>query len=370
MSILSNVELKSIEIGTIKISFDSKKIKFKQESYTSILQKYNNFCYTNLEIPKETKEDWDVVPNKESLPVNVPESIVVHIENKTYEKKESKLPKIKDRIYMLKIEGRLLPQLEGKRALKIKDSMKNNMKLNNFQAMCESKEETNVAISDEKEQDAIETSVSEKIKITKNESANAKIKKYSDISENNSDDNKNTPLMMKAKPVADIIKEAKIATDKFKLMNDESQSPIAIPPTVIEEHVAIPVTDDNEKKSKIKNIVSSEQLKEYMEKAEQLKADLDRARKNAEIAKADAEKAKEKAVAEKKEAEAAQERLIETIEKLEKHNQELEKEKFAREEEARKYSEQSQEYIAQEKEYSTMQEEYKNTINEMLAVIG
>lgn len=370
MSILSNVELKNIELGTIKISFDSKKIKFKQESYASILRKYNNFCYTNLEIPKEAKEDWDVVPNKESLPVNVPESIVVHIENKTYEKKESKLTRIKDRIYMLKIEGRLLPQLEGKRALKIKDSMKNNMRLNNFQAMCESKEESDAVILNEKEQENIDGSIPEKVKITKNESANAKIKKYSDTSENNNDDKKNIPLMMKAKPVADIIKEAKVATNKFKLISDENQNTVAIPPTVIEKHVAVPVTNDTEKKSKIENRVSTEQLKEYMEKAEQLKADLDRARKNVEIAKADAEKAKEKAVAEKKEAEAVQEKLIETIEKLEKHNQELEKEKFAREEEARKYSEQSQEYIAQEKEYSTMQEEYKNTINEMLAVIG
>ena len=44
MSILSNVELLSVELGTIKLSSDSKKIKFKQESYSNIIKKCILLC--------------------------------------------------------------------------------------------------------------------------------------------------------------------------------------------------------------------------------------------------------------------------------------------------------------------------------------
>ena len=57
MSILSNAELLSVELGTIKLSSDSKKIKFKQESYSNIIRKYIDFCKNVEEIYSKAKKD-------------------------------------------------------------------------------------------------------------------------------------------------------------------------------------------------------------------------------------------------------------------------------------------------------------------------
>lgn len=365
MSILSNAELLSVELGTIKLSSDPKKIKFKQESYSNIIKKYTDFC-KNAVIPNENPETNEM-PNQENIqPISMPESIVVHIENKDYEKLECQHARLKNRIFILKVEGRLLPQLVGKRALKIKDNMKQNMLLNNA-ISCNTDIDTPKV-----EEHKVEETQPEEIKVTKNGSVNAKIEKYS---EDSYDTNENIIKPMQAKPIIDIVNDLKNINNKFKLVTEEDvEQPTTVSPTVIEKSTARPISveeNDNKKENTdFKGIVAPSQLKEYLAKAEQLKAQLSEAQKNVETAKADAIKAKEKAAAEKKEAEAVQEELMETIKKLEKHNEELEKEKLAKEEEARKYSEESQEYIAKEKEYSSMQQEYKNTINEMLAVIG
>lgn len=365
MSIISNVELLSVELDTIKLSSDSKKIKFKQESYSNIIRKYTDFC-KNIVIPRENPETNQMSNSENVQPISVPESIVVHIENKNYEKLECKNVRLKDRVFMLKVEGRLLPQLVGKRALKVKDSMKQNMLLNNSIA-CNAGVDTS-----EVDEHKVEETQPEEIKITKNGSTNAKIEKYSEDSHVITE---NVIKPMQAKPIIDIVNDLKNINNKFKLVTDEEEKAKSIvSPIVIEETVARPISieenDDKTENANFKSIVAPSQLKEYLAKAEQLKAQLNEAQKNVETAKADAIKAKEKAAAEKKEAEAVQEELMETIKKLEKHNEELEKERLAKEAEARKYSEESQEYIAKEKEYSSMQQEYKNTINEMLAVIG
>ena len=366
MSILSNAELLSVELGTIKLSSDSKKIKFKQESYSNIIRKYTDFC-KNTVIPNENPETNEMPSQENVQPISMPESIVVHIENKDYEKLECQHARLKNRIFMLKVEGRLLPQLVGKRALKIKDNMKQNMLLNNA-ISCN----TNIDAPKVEKYKVEEETQPEEIKVTKNGSANAKIEKYS---EDSYDTNENIIKPMQSKPIIDIVNDLKNINNRFKLVTDEEakEKPI-VSPITIEETTARPISveenDNKNEKVDFKSIVAPSQLKEYLAKAEQLKAQLSEAQKNVETAKADAIKAKEKAAAEKKEAEAVQEELMETIKKLEKHNEELEKEKLAKEEEARKYSEESQEYIAKEKEYSSMQQEYKNTINEMLAVIG
>ena len=80
MSILSNVELLSVELGTIKLSSDSKKIKFKQESYSNIIKKYTDFC-KNAVIPNENPETNEMSNQENIQPISTPESIVVHIEN-------------------------------------------------------------------------------------------------------------------------------------------------------------------------------------------------------------------------------------------------------------------------------------------------
>ncbi len=368
MSILSNTELLSVELGTIKLSSDSKKIKFKQESYSNIIRKYIDFCKNTL-IPNENPET-NVMPIQENVqPISMPESIVVHIENKDYEKLECQHARLKNRIFMLKVKGRLLPQLVGKRALKIKDNMKQNMLLNNA-ASCNTDIDA-PKVEKHKVEEEVQT---EEIKVTKNGSANAKIEKYS---EDSHETKENIIKPMQAKPIIDIVNDLKNINNKFKLVTDEEdKEKTIVSPITIEETTARPISiEENENKNEnenvdFKGIVAPSQLKEYLAKAEQLKVQLSEAQKNVETAKADAIKAKEKAAAEKKEAEAVQEELMKTIKKLEKHNEELEKEKLAKEEEARKYSEESQEYIAKEKEYSSMQQEYKNTINEMLAVIG
>lgn len=362
MSILSNVELLSVELGTIKLSSDSKKIKFKQESYSNIIRKYTDFC-KNIVIPRENPETNQISNSENVQPISMPESIVIHIENKNYEKLECKNVRLKDRVFMLKVEGRLLPQLVGKRALKIKDSMKQNMLLNN-----------SIACNASVDAPEVEETQPEKIKITKNGSANAKIEKYSEDSHVITE---NAIKPMQAKPIIDIVNDLKNINNKFKLVTDEEEKEkekSVVSPIVIEETVARPISieenDDKTENANFKSIVAPNQLKEYLARAEKLKVQLSEAQKNVETAKVDAIKAKEKAAAEKKEAEAVQEELMETIKKLEKHNEELEKERLAKEAEARKYFEESQEYIAKEKEYSSMQQEYKNTINEMLAVIG
>lgn len=366
MSILSSVELLKAELGTVKLSSDSKKIKFKQESYTNIISKYDTFCKKTMipTVPQETNQ----IPIQDNIqPISMPESIVVHIENKNYEKLECKHDRLKERIFILKVEGRLLPQLSGKRALKIKENMKNNMLLNNAKAY-------NEALNIEKPEEQVE----DEVRVTKNASSSAKIEKYSDVQENSTE---STIKPMEAKPIIDIVNELKNINNKFKLdTTEEDKEKITVSPTIIEENVARPISMENNeleqnkevniKKETKNNMVVPEQFKEYLAKAEQLKAELSEAQKHVETAKADAQKAKEKAAAEKKEAEAVQEELMETIKKLERHNEALEKEKLAKEEEAKKYSEESKEYIAKEQEYSSMQQEYKNTINEMLAVIG
>ena len=366
MSILSNAELLSVELGTIKLSSDPKKIKFKQESYSNIIRKYTDFC-KNTVIPNESPETNEMPSQENIKPISMPESIVIHIENKRYEELECQHDRLKNRIFMLKVEGRLLPQLVGKRALKIKDSMKRNMLLNNAISCKADKDIPKV-----EEHKVEEETQQEEIKVTKNGSANAKIEKYSEDLYNV---NENVIKPMQAKPIIDIVNDLRNINNKFKLDTEEEvEESKTVSPIVIEKTTARPISveeNDNKKENTdFKGIVAPSQLKEYLAKAEQLKAQLSEAQKNVETAKADAIKAKEKAAAEKKEAEAVQEELMETIKKLEKHNEELEKEKLAKEEEARKYSEESQEYIAKEKEYSSMQQEYKNTINEMLAVIG
>ena len=314
-----------------------------------------------------------------------PENIVVHIKNRTYEKKESQQEKLKDQVYILKIAGTLLPQFVGRRALKIKDTMKSNM-LENSKKACqevEAKKELPVELPvqevpvakpvvTEPKNEEIVTPTVESIKVSKNGSTNAKINKYND--ELNLDKQQENTIEPKEeiKPVSEILVEQQ-PREKFKFTIPQikiENLPHNIPtePKTIDNSVASTPIEEKAQSNETK--VEVAHLKDSLTKANQLKEELERAKKSAEKAKADAEMAKAKADAEKKEAEMVQEKLVETMKKLEEHNRRLEEEKKQSEAEAKKYAAESQEYLEQGKEYSSMQEEYKQTINEMLAIIG
>lgn len=366
MSILNNVEFSSFHLQLAKEIVDSKKIKFKQESYTNIQKKYENFCLE--ESSSESSPASESMP-AETMPISSPDSIVVHITNKEYEKKESQQSNLKNRVYMLNIKGSLLPQFVSRRALKIKDAMKSNMEINNYNSIMytdvkdtdkdidiKPSIEINEPIS--KNTDVENNSVEEKFKASTNGSANAKIEKYSLEASNEESPEKENIFSISTN-----------MNEKFKLAEaDEEKEDIVektdpVSPIVIEKHLEKPVDKKNITADETKEVFDSEQLKDYLSRATQLKEELSNARKKVEEAKEKAQRAKEKAAQEKKEAEAIQEKLAETIKKLEEQKRESE-------EEVEKYFAESQEYAEKEKEYSSMQEEYKNTINDLLAVIG
>lgn len=367
MSILNNVEFSIFRLQLTKKIVDSKKIKFKQESYTNIQKKYENFC--SKESSSESSPALESMP-AEVAPISSPDSIVVHITNKEYEKKESQQSNLKDRVYMLNIKGNLLPQFVSRRALKIKDAMKSNMEINNYNSIMytdvhnadkdidiKQSIEINEPISETVDVD--KNSIEEKFKASTNGSANAKIEKYSFEANNEESQEKDNIFSISA----NMNEKFKFAdSDEEKEDTVEKNDPIS--PIVIEKHLEKPVNKENATINENGNeIFATEQLKDYLVRATQLKEELSNARKKAEEAKEKAQKAKEKAAAGKKEAEAVQEKLAETIKKLEEQKRESE-------EEVEKYSAESQEYAEKEKEYSSMQEEYQNTINELLAVIG
>lgn len=362
MSILNNVEFSSFRLQLAKKIQDSKKIKFKQESYTNIHKKYEDFC------SKDSSSESSSVPI-ETMPFSSPESIVIHITNKMYEKKESQQPNLKDRIYMLKVKGNLLPQFVSRRALKIKDTMKTNMEINNYNSIMytdisENSKDTDIKTSIEVNEPALETIEvennlpDERFKVSTNESTSAKIEKYSS-------DQKNE----EAQKPESMFSISSSMSEKFKFVDnkeneDSTEEKEPVSPIVIEKHLEKPVEKENLVSIENNNKNSNpDDLKDYLTRATKLKEELSNARKQVEEAKAKAQKAKEKAAAEKKEAEAVQEKLAETIKKLEEQKRESE-------EEVEKYFAESQEYAEKEKEYSSMQEEYQNTINELLAVIG
>lgn len=325
-------------------------------------------------------------PIPETQPTNQEETIIIHIKNKNYAKIECKHEKLKDLISILKIEGSLLPQLAGKRALKIKEYMKNNILLNN--GLESSKpieaEEEEVIFQEKSSKDSVTEKVPEetvekslvgppiintteniekpsavdtdKVKVSKNKTSTAKINKYieDDTKEQHQDS---------IKPISDILKEIRIPKDKFKI----SSEPINIDDIVSKN---VPDKENSAKKTTQSSKMEVGKLKDSLAKANQLKEELEEAKRNAEKAREQAEMAREKAEAEQHETEEVKRQLVETIKKLEEHNKKLEAEKKRNEEEAKKYAEESKEYIEKEKEYSSIQEEYKQTINEMLAIIG
>lgn len=380
MSILNTAEFSIFGIELSKKVTDSKKIKLKQESYSNVQRKYDDFCLEQNHSEKITP------PSPETQPTNHEETIIIHIKNKSYEKIECKHEKLKDLISLLKIEGSLLPQLAGKRALKIKEYMKNNILLNNGlelekatvieaeNVIQEEPQKENAATPEKIQEETVQKSLvgppvismpentdesqieSDKLKVSRNKTATAKINKYlEDVDQEEAQDN--------IKPISDILKEIKIPKDKFKI----SSTPINIENIVSKNDIG---KENAIKKNAKMPKVEVGKLKDSLAKACQLKEELEEAKRNAEKAREQAEIAREKAKAEQLETEEVKKQLVETIKKLEEHNKKLEAEKKRNEEEAQKYAEESKEYTEKEKEYSSIQEEYKQTINEMLAIIG
>ena len=379
MSILNTAEFSIFGVELSKKEADSKKIKLKQESYANVQKKYDDFCLAQNHSEKITP------PIPETQPTNQEETIIIHIKNKNYAKIECKQEKLKDLISMLKIEGTLLPQLAGKRALKIKEYMKNNILLNNgLESSKPMEAEEKIVFQEEslKEsatekvpEEAVEKSLvgppiistsknieeptsvePDKVKVSKNKTSTAKINKYieDDTKEQHQDS---------IKPISDILKEMRIPKDKFKI----SSAPINIDDIVSKN---VPDKENSFKKTTKPSKMEVGKLKDSLAKANQLKEELEEAKRNAEKAREQAEMAREKAEAEQHETEEVKRQLVETIKKLEEHNKKLEAEKKRNEEDAKKYAEESKEYIEKEKEYSSIQEEYKQTISEMLAIIG
>ena len=379
MSILNTAEFSIFGIELSKKEADSKKIKLKQESYANVQKKYDDFCLA------QNHSEKIMPPIPETQPTNQEETIIIHIKNKNYAKIECKHEKLKDLISILKIEGSLLPQLAGKRALKIKEYMKNNILLNNgLESSKPIEAEEEVIFQEKSSKDSVTEKVPEetvekslvgppiintteniekpsdvdtdKVKVSKNKTSTAKINKYieDDTKEQHQDS---------IKPISDILKEIRIPKDKFKI----SSEPINIDDIVSKN---VPDKENSAKKSTQSSKMEVGKLKDSLAKANQLKEELEEAKRNAEKAREQAEMAREKAEAEQHETEEVKRQLVETIKKLEEHNKKLEAEKKRNEEEAKKYAEESKEYIEKEKEYSSIQEEYKQTINEMLAIIG
>ncbi|MCI7701797.1 MAG: hypothetical protein MSS28_01705 [Tenericutes bacterium] len=378
MSILNTAEFSIFGIELSKKEADSKKIKLKQESYANVQKKYDDFCLA------QNHSEKIMPPIPETQPTNQEETIIIHIKNKNYAKIECKHEKLKDLISILKIEGSLLPQLAGKRALKIKEYMKNNILLNNGLESSKPIEAEEVIFQEKSSKDSVTEKVPEetvekslvgppiintteniekpsavdtdKVKVSKNKTSTAKINKYieDDTKEQHQDS---------IKPISDILKEIRIPKDKFKI----SSEPINIDDIVSKN---VPDKENSAKKSTQSSKMEVGKLKDSLAKANQLKEELEEAKRNAEKAREQAEMAREKAEAEQHETEEVKRQLVETIKKLEEHNKKLEAEKKRNEEEAKKYAEESKEYIEKEKEYSSIQEEYKQTINEMLAIIG
>lgn len=379
MSILNTAEFSIFGIELSKKEADSKKIKLKQESYANVQKKYDDFCLA------QNHSEKIMPPIPETQPTNQEETIIIHIKNKNYAKIECKHEKLKDLISILKIEGSLLPQLAGKRALKIKEYMKNNILLNNgLESSKPIEAEEEVIFQEKSSKDSVTEKVPEetvekslvgppiintteniekpsavdtdKVKVSKNKTSTAKINKYieDDTKEQHQDS---------IKPISDILKEIRIPKDKFKI----SSEPINIDDIVSKN---VPDKENSAKKSTQSSKMEVGKLKDSLAKANQLKEELEEAKRNAEKAREQAEMAREKAEAEQHETEEVKRQLVETIKKLEEHNKKLEAEKKRNEEEAKKYAEESKEYIEKEKEYSLIQEEYKQTINEMLAIIG
>ncbi len=380
MSILNTAEFSIFGIELSKKEADSKKIKLKQESYANVQKKYDDFCLA------QNHSEKTMPPIPETQPTNQEETIIIHIKNKNYAKIECKHEKLKDLISILKIEGSLLPQLAGKRALKIKEYMKNNILLNNgLESSKPIEAEGEEVISQEKSskesvtenvpEETVEKSLvgppiintteniekpsavdTDKVKVSKNKTSTAKINKYieDDTKEQHQDS---------IKPISDILNEIRIPKDKFKI----SSAPINIDDIVSKN---VPDKENSAKKTTKSSKMEVGKLKDSLAKANQLKEELEEAKRNAEKAREQAEMAREKAEAEQHETEEVKRQLVETIKKLEEHNKKLEAEKKRNEEEAKKYAEESKEYIEKEKEYSSIQEEYKQTINEMLAIIG
>ena len=379
MSILNTAEFSIFGIELSKKEADSKKIKLKQESYANVQKKYDDFCLA------QNHSEKIMPPIPETQPTNQEETIIIHIKNKNYAKIECKHEKLKDLISILKIEGSLLPQLAGKRALKIKEYMKNNILLNNgLESSKPIEAEEEVIFQEKSSKDSVTEKVPEetvekslvwppiintteniekpsavdtdKVKVSKNKTSTAKINKYieDDTKEQHQDS---------IKPISDILKEIRIPKDKFKI----SSEPINIDDIVSKN---VPDKENSAKKTTQSSKMEVGKLKDSLAKANQLKEELEEAKRNAEKAREQAEMAREKAEAEQHETEEVKRQLVETIKKLEEHNKKLEAEKKRNEEEAKKYAEESKEYIEKEKEYSSIQEEYKQTINEMLAIIG
>ena len=93
MSVLSNIEFSILNTNLVKETEDSKKIKFKHESYLRIWEKYDSFC---IEAKEKMSPKFSNLPETAAKQTIAPENIVVHIKNRTYEKKESQQEKLKD----------------------------------------------------------------------------------------------------------------------------------------------------------------------------------------------------------------------------------------------------------------------------------
>ena len=236
MSILNTAEFSIFGIELSKKEADSKKIKLKQESYANVQKKYDDFCLA------QNHSEKIMPPIPETQPTNQEETIIIHIKNKNYAKIECKHEKLKDLISILKIEGSLLPQLAGKRALKIKEYMKNNILLNNgLESSKPIEAEEEVIFQEKSSKDSVTEKVPEetvekslvgppiintteniekpsavdtdKVKVSKNKTSTAKINKYieDDTKEQHQDS---------IKPISDILKEIRIPKDKFKISSE------------------------------------------------------------------------------------------------------------------------------------------------------
>ena len=82
MSVLSNIEFSILNTNLVKETEDSKKIKFKHESYLRIWKKYDSFC---VETKEKMSPKFSNLPEQTEVKQPIgPENIVVHIKNRTY----------------------------------------------------------------------------------------------------------------------------------------------------------------------------------------------------------------------------------------------------------------------------------------------
>ncbi len=440
MSILNNVNLLGQTDSLIRLISDSKKIKFKQISYVNIYKKYDDFLKKQEVAPKEQETEsvsQTTIPNSEK-PEIASETTISNFEepnkNNTTSTNFIQVSPIKEnldsKIYILKVEEKITIKTIGKKALKVKKSMLDNMYLNNDKSCYPNNEKMVVEapLTSETKDSIIAEDIAPKI--SQNMARSAKIEKFvspavsssnkaeipvetideiqdtekNDLNTQSFDDQVSTNLFETSIPSE--------TTNSAEVVNDTVP---AVNPVVVETAIARPVTgeqieqrempkvvperteiieppkgefsssNDNykfdypmtTKESNVEleqGIISSNSdipdLKDCIEKANKLKEDILRAEQEENNAKKALEEAKAKAEQEKKATEEIHNRLIETLKRLEEHNKELEAKKLEHEKIVKQYTSESEEYENKQKEYISMKEKYNRTIDELLEAIN